>query len=123
MSVIPMRRIVSLQRYREMVLTIDFFISNTATPAIYTLSLHDALPIFRHELDGDPRRLFVVAQGHSHQRSEEHTSELQSRLQIVCRILLEQIIRMFSLQRSEGMLSTMDYQGSNLINQSHLFRR
>src|SRR6266496_2540469 len=65
-----------------------FFFNDTATTEIYTLSLHDALPIY---LQGDPegpdqRRL---QQDHLADRSEEHTSELQSRRDLVCRLLLE----------------------------------
>src|SRR5574337_2071502 len=64
-----------------------FFFNDTATTEIYTLSLHDALPISAG---------FTVARPHddagaiSHgPRSEEHTSELQSPLNLVCRLLLE----------------------------------
>src|SRR3712207_6943922 len=96
-----------------MTLSFCFFFNDTATTEIYTLSLHDALPICR-------RRLAVHA-GHRHRarpvrrdaagrqgvrrrpagpdqpgsglvrrdRSEEHTSELQSRQYLVCRLLLE----------------------------------
>src|SRR5436305_4293941 len=71
-----------------------FFFMNTATTEIYTLSLHDALPIFRHRL-ACARNASRVDQeepaalhGH-HERSEEHTSELQSRPHLVCRLLLE----------------------------------
>src|ERR1041385_9514940 len=64
-----------------------FFFNDTATTEIYTLSLHDALPICRqpHRLgppEGAPRAA-------GRMRSEEHTSELQSRLHPVCRLLLE----------------------------------
>src|SRR3712207_7471345 len=92
-----------------------FFFNDTATTEIYTLSLHDALPIYDHHqhvdraLDGkgggpdegliggeqragdarvdgaDGERLDLVAG----RRSEEHTSELQSRQYLVCRLLLE----------------------------------
>src|SRR5215208_8531446 len=66
-----------------------FFFNDTATTEIYTLSLHDALPIRR----GDERRLRPVAGRSAHARalarSEEHTSELQSRGPLVCRLLLE----------------------------------
>src|SRR5215471_21398753 len=69
-----------------------FFLSDTATAEIYTLSLHDALPIpvptrgWRRgvapiPIRGRGRRLA--------RRSEEHTSELQSRRDLVCRLLLE----------------------------------
>src|SRR5687768_17627335 len=100
-----------------------FFFHDTATTQIYTLSLHDALPIYlrhsrdrggqapgrsphpvaREEADGEgaegvlPQREDegdsegTGPQGRQGQRgrSEEHTSELQSRLHLVCRLLLE----------------------------------
>src|SRR3989442_6178186 len=80
---------------------IFFFFNDTATTEIYTLSLHDALPI-----SPEPRQT-APARGHSRDchgssrsrarggspgaqgRSEEHTSELQSRPHLVCRLLLE----------------------------------
>src|SRR5256885_12073797 len=82
---------------------IFFFFNDTATTEIYTLSLHDALPISRHELGVDLTRSFVgfphlreerraIGQGfdiRGRLRSEEHTSELQSPCNIVCRLLLE----------------------------------
>src|SRR5947209_16541418 len=66
------------------------FLTRTATTEIYTLSLHDALPIFRWRC-GD-RRAFVCRETGcraGERRSEEHTSELQSRQYLVCRLLLE----------------------------------
>src|SRR2546422_8441911 len=67
-----------------------FFFNDTATTEIYTLSLHDALPICPTE-DWYPPSIFF--QGKKFMvygdRSEEHTSELQSRLHLVCRLLLE----------------------------------
>src|SRR2546422_6637295 len=97
-----------------------FFFNDTATTEIYTLSLHDALPISRPDDPGRPvhaepgrvpgvlrdraddageRRLLRATdpgEGEPHPgrleargRSEEHTSELQSRLHLVCRLLLE----------------------------------
>src|SRR6266513_6214547 len=66
-----------------------FFFNDTATTEIYTLSLHDALPIFHQPVPID-RRLARSAHGvPTGGRSEEHTSELQSRLDLVCRLLLE----------------------------------
>src|SRR5439155_21664818 len=87
-----------------------FFFNDTAPTEIYTLSLHDALPIFDHDARGDehlptPRRHVLVGEvarvgvlertprpqedaAPAH-RSEEHTSELQSRGHLVCRLLLE----------------------------------
>src|SRR2546429_4667902 len=74
-----------------------FFFNDTATTEIYTLSLHDALPICtpprRAAVAADPRKdplgRLRRAVGHRRRRSEEHTSELQSRLHLVCRLLLE----------------------------------
>src|SRR3990170_8524831 len=64
-----------------------FFFNDTATTEIYTLSLHDALPILRGKHAGDHR---VERPRHAfHARSEEHTSELQSPDHLVCRLLLE----------------------------------
>src|SRR3982751_7141701 len=66
-----------------------FFFNDTATTEIYTLSLHDALPIcpIGQLLDrvepGELPRIYLRL------RSEEHTSELQSRSDLVCRLLLE----------------------------------
>src|SRR3712207_8434748 len=88
---------------------IFFFFNDTATTEIYTLSLHDALPIYgpksrkrrpsppwraspeiARRPHGAPRR--GSERGHCpalRARSEEHTSELQSRQYLVCRLLLE----------------------------------
>src|SRR2546426_4666330 len=79
-----------------------FFFNDTATTEIYTLSLHDALPISRAL--GDHARRLVARLPRQHRasaelhddepfaqgvRSEEHTSELQSPCNLVCRLLLE----------------------------------
>src|SRR5688572_33037908 len=74
-----------------------FFFNDTATTEIYTLSLHDALPISRggqrHARHGRvrvPHRVDrAVPQPERSGRSEEHTSELQSQSNLVCRLLLE----------------------------------
>src|SRR5260370_10963137 len=88
-----------------------FFFNDTATTEIYTLSLHDALPIsccslknMSGSFPGHPLPIwrllvFVLARGFptsasgwetpGQDRSEEHTSELQSHLNLVCRLLLE----------------------------------
>src|SRR3712207_9222805 len=96
------------------VLLCFFFFNDTATTEIYTLSLHDALPIWRtlkpmvtcgaplacSGVLGDTRgRMAAMPQvrdpgcspppGRELARSEEHTSELQSRQYLVCRLLLE----------------------------------
>src|SRR5687768_18574293 len=87
-----------------------FFFNDPATTEIYTLSLHDALPISAgartraracarrhprrgrrrgpHQRRSDPRPAAADG-GEFPPRSEEHTSELQSRLHLVCRLLLE----------------------------------
>src|SRR3712207_8862452 len=73
-------------------LFIFFFFNDTATTEIYTLSLHDALPIFaRNGMRHRPARLPDGQRAHELDlvRSEEHTSELQSRQYLVCRLLLE----------------------------------
>src|SRR5204863_1763414 len=85
-----------------------FLFNDTATPEIYTLSLHDALPISRttrprrrsapcrrpaRSRRRKPRRERRTSRrtcrGRCGRRSEEHTSELQSRRDLVCRLLLE----------------------------------
>src|SRR2546430_9472458 len=69
-----------------------FFFNDTATTEIYTLSLHDALPICRGRRRGGAERggaLHGVGHPGLPGRSEEHTSELQSQSNIVCRLLLE----------------------------------
>src|SRR3712207_7936263 len=89
-----------------------FFFNDTATTEIYTLSRHDALPIWpplrprrdrprrRPGRESDPParlrngrrphpRPAEGRRGHPRPRSEEHTSELQSRQYLVCRLLLE----------------------------------
>src|SRR2546425_1889108 len=76
-----------------------FFFNDTATTEIYTLSLHDALPILDWQR-GLRSRLVVEVSYPSYRgntlvlpaansRSEEHTSELQSLAYLVCRLLLE----------------------------------
>src|SRR5947209_10984353 len=67
-----------------------FFFYRTTTTQISTLSLHDALPILMtmHAAKGLEFPI-VFLTGLEHDRSEEHTSELQSRQYLVCRLLLE----------------------------------
>src|SRR2546427_8734956 len=88
--------------------SVFFFFNDTATTEIYTLSLHDALPIcplFFRECHSaiykiialrslQPRYFLAMINGDAHVappsiRSEEHTSELQSQSNLVCRLLLE----------------------------------
>src|SRR5216683_8411299 len=65
-----------------------FFFNDTATTEIYTLSLHDALPISPWFLPPSAPRI-PARYDDPTARSEEHTSELQSRSDLVCRLLLE----------------------------------
>src|SRR2546428_13199786 len=83
---------------REYHLQYFFFFNDTATTEIYTLSLHDALPIClwsRSRTEPYTRSSGGVSSPHAAdrhaqgERSEEHTSELQSRSDLVCRLLLE----------------------------------
>src|SRR5688572_32598426 len=107
-----------------------FFVINHAAPtALYTLSLHDALPISeQHRAIVAPARVFdsqdalldafkagglegdfvAVVRGQGprangmpelHKRSEEHTSELQSQSNLVCRLLLEKKNRLYNRHR------------------------
>src|SRR5256885_5272237 len=72
-----------------------FFFNDTATTEIYTLSLHDALPILfitalvHQLLHGGRLPVFEALSSGRIARSEEHTSELQSPCNLVCRLLLE----------------------------------
>src|SRR2546428_13286195 len=68
-----------------------FFFNDTATTEIYTLSLHDALPISRLSTSTGPGTKCRARSpaDRAISRSEEHTSELQSRSDLVCRLLLE----------------------------------
>src|SRR6266536_1742288 len=66
-----------------------FFFNDTATPEIYTLSLHDALPIWDGPGPGAPLPAFAPAPARWPPKIGRHTSELQSRVDLVCRLLLE----------------------------------
>src|SRR5690348_17700308 len=75
-----------------------FFFNDTATTEIYTLSLHDALPICARATISaatvvtSEKRILTMESAEtptSFIRSEEHTSELQSPVHLVCRLLLE----------------------------------
>src|SRR3712207_8173329 len=98
-----------------------FFFNDTATTEIYTLSLHDALPILitagrtatRRISFFDPTRFRsqVAAEvdfDGRKQRSEEHTSELQSRQYLVCRLLLEKKNKNLSMKTFYHNIYTSD---------------
>src|SRR5450631_3336854 len=70
-----------------------FFLNDSATTEIYTLSLHDALPICRERTYRLRLRVSCASARYprlriARDRSEEHTSELQSHVNLVCRLLL-----------------------------------
>src|SRR5258706_14409380 len=83
--------------YTQVIHMFFFFFNDTATTEIYTLSLHDALPIYHRcrafcHADALRRRAERWSRHRnwrSTTRSEEHTSELQSLTNLVCRLLLE----------------------------------
>src|SRR5689334_24533209 len=93
-----------------------FFLSVTATTEIYTLSLHDALPIS----PGSARRrrravrscAGGAARGGSRNRSEEHTSELQSQFHLVCRLLHEK--KNHLTQPANGLYDCFNLDGEQL---------
>src|SRR6266853_1873240 len=91
-----------LSRFHEW-LSAVFFFNDPSPTEIYTLSLHDALPIFRRALrhfHGCAGPLGIEAQVPHRRRagrSEEHTSELQSQSKLVCRLLLEKKKKLSSI--------------------------
>src|SRR3712207_7789090 len=116
---------IGVQRTSTIMTSVNsfFFFNDTATTEIYTLSLHDALPISVREGRGDPRRPARARRGVGRcagrlsacqglrarraDRSEEHTSELQSRQYLVCRLLLEK--KKNQLIPSHRIYRTPDY--------------
>src|SRR5256885_9298884 len=106
-----------------------FFFNDTATTEIYPLSLHDALPISRPRLAGEAhvgrridarqrlplerrrrsKPLQPFADAH---RSEEHTSELQSPCNLVCRLLLEKKKRQSSPNYCPSQVRSRQYSAS-----------
>src|SRR2546429_5507942 len=92
-----------------------FFFNDTATTEIYTLSLHDALPISRGGASSVRARAACDppagrARPAAPARSEEHTSELQSRLHLVCRLLLE--------KKKTAMMTTAMWAGASILTAS-----
>src|SRR3989475_8712572 len=97
--------LISVMSILVLIFVLFFFFNDTATTEIYTLSLHDALPIWsraplvvmlRDESGYAQASWFhgaylarVFERGQRLVRSEEHTSELQSQSNLVCRLLLE----------------------------------
>src|SRR5438477_12560016 len=83
-----------------------FFFNAPATTEIYTLSLHDALPIsvsaYGQMATTDANGIFTLANVLVAPRSEEHTSELQSHVNLVCRLLLEKKKKTLKLTTAIG---------------------
>src|SRR5437763_2195528 len=97
--------------------TSSFFFTDTSSPQICTLSLHDALPISRRGRDlaglGVDFELALVLPQAGRDlgggRSEEHTSELQSPMYLVCRLLLEKKDELSYQPESGGRGPTQSY--------------
>src|SRR6516162_6126065 len=89
-----------------------FFFNDTATTEIYTLSLHDALPISGFAVPQCVIEGLAQMPGHDPVRSEEHTSELQSPCNLVCRLLLEkkkkQIFSLFHCKKKKIKTNTKE---------------
>src|SRR5437660_7525655 len=95
---------------------LSFFFDSTVPTEIYTLSLHDALPISRLELHHRGRQRRSLGLGSRLRRSlvrrsEEHTSELQSRGHLVCRLLLEKKKCMTHLCSPSGTITIEGVRG------------
>src|SRR5256885_13095021 len=87
-----------------------FFFNDTATTEIYTLSLHDALPISSApRTTGGRRDRRPTIASYSPARSEEHTSELQSPCNLVCRLLLEK------KKHTQAIVAPFDVDDANLL--------
>src|SRR5260370_19760192 len=105
-----------------------FFFNDTATTEIYTLSLHDALPISRTRPQRLARTLLTrqirpapsnssspARPSSARVRSEEHTSELQSHLNLVCRLLLEKKEHTPELQSHLTIVFPLSLEDNRLI--------
>src|SRR5690348_17766074 len=103
----------------------SFFFNDTATTEIYTLSLHDALPISTpiaqrwRSSDGRPDTCPVHSgsgpdrRAPAGSRSEEHTSELQSPVHLVCRLLLEK-------KKTKQIITTLLSRNYNIHSYTHV---
>src|SRR5690625_6553399 len=105
---------IPLKVYKENVPAVRCYSNQSVTTKLYTLSLHDALPIFPDSLgvvtvttpsiwsSPSSTSISVIASTSSRTtRSEEHTSELQSRGHLVCRLLLEKKLISSTFLRKE----------------------
>src|SRR5574337_2102832 len=89
MSLVFLTRLSFFSLRTHLHLLCFFFFNDTATTEIYTLSLHDALPISAEQSVSICLVSLNIVKHLPKERSEEHTSELQSPLNLVCRLLLE----------------------------------
>src|SRR6266705_2905534 len=93
-----------------------FFFNDTATTEIYTLSLHDALPISATSTSQNAARSASRCPGAlEFCRSEEHTSELQSPYDIVCRLLLE--------KKKKGIVAAIEHKKSKIKKKNETKRK
>src|SRR2546430_11550434 len=99
-----------------------FFFNDTATTEIYTLSLHDALPIWKKKIYAVERRPSLFGScacfprsRKRRRRSEEHTSELQSQSNLVCRLLLEKKKIYHLLQSIPALISILHHLEDRVI--------
>src|SRR5256885_9971099 len=104
-----------------------FFFNDTATTEIYTLSLHDALPIWCLLAvlvcliaNCSSASLAPARTGRAAERSEEHTSELQSPCNLVCRLLLEK--KKKKLKNKNIHTSRKSASESDVVSLSHSMR-
>src|SRR5437763_2047650 len=107
-----------------MIMYLSFFFNDPPSPEIYTLSLHDALPISRRFNSQDShapplarreiRSTFIML-AHACSRSEEHTSELQSPMYLVCRLLLEKKKKNNHTHHLPDVLSTTGINTKDLL--------
>src|SRR6266571_4856372 len=108
----------SIMLYSEFTFRFVFFFNDTATTEIYTLSLHDALPISGRVPDRGSASCGWMATVAP--RSEEHTSELQSHVNLVCRLLLEkkkstQELPSYSAHQNHRQTDNKSLSGENAI--------
>src|SRR5438067_8438062 len=99
-----------------------FFFNDTATTEIYTLSLHDALPISGSFRFAQPPREWDLGGvgGDDLIRSEEHTSELQSRFDLVCRLLLEKKKKKKQISREQKIINIYCKLNTNKYNSNSM---
>src|SRR5438132_5472580 len=103
-----------------------FFFNDTATTEIYTLSLHDALPILKTALRRrpaeQPSRFARTFLRMGRARSEEHTSELQSHSDLVCRLLLEKKKKKKKIQQTRIKHNRKQNTSSNITRRPERLR-